>query len=245
MLPVLDNDTMREADRYTIDDLGVPGLVLMENAATGVVEALREDFRRRSGFSFSAVAATTVVTVSPPRATSPTEGHQVEVLLFSDPEKLSADAEANYRLALAFGVSVEIIDGDDLSLLEAILDHNPPDVVMDALLGTGIDRPLGGRLAEVVRRIDASGLPVIAVDVPTGISGSTSTIPGETLAADLPRLFRLTSSKRRRCMPSGRMVSRRGGFWSAGCTTTPRWANCFSRSRRRSRCSTPWHSRPS
>ena len=40
MLPVLDNEAMREADRHTIEDLGVPGLVLMENAATGVVAAV-------------------------------------------------------------------------------------------------------------------------------------------------------------------------------------------------------------
>ena len=44
MLPILDNDGMREADRHTIEDLGVPSLVLMENAATGVVEAIRDSF---------------------------------------------------------------------------------------------------------------------------------------------------------------------------------------------------------
>ena len=44
MQPVLDNDAMREADRHTIDDLGLPGLVLMENAATGVVDALRAGY---------------------------------------------------------------------------------------------------------------------------------------------------------------------------------------------------------
>jgi hydroxyethylthiazole kinase-like uncharacterized protein yjeF len=189
MIPVLDNDTMREADRYTIDDLGVPGLVLMENAATGVVEALRKGFPEaqrvlilcgRGNNGGDGLAAARHLENG---------GHQVEVLLFSDPEKLSADAEANYRLAVAFGVPVEIIDGDDLSHLDTILDQTPPDVVMDALLGTGIDRPLGGRLAEVVRRIDASGLPVVAVDVPTGLNGSTSTIPGETLAAELTVTF--------------------------------------------------------
>ena len=44
MLPILSNDGMREADRHTIEDLGVPSLVLMENAATGVVDAIRESF---------------------------------------------------------------------------------------------------------------------------------------------------------------------------------------------------------
>ncbi len=42
MLPILDNDGIREADRHTIEDLGVPGMVLMENAATGVVDAIRD-----------------------------------------------------------------------------------------------------------------------------------------------------------------------------------------------------------
>ena len=44
MLPVLDNEAMREADRHTIEDLGVPSLDLMENAATGLVDAIRDSF---------------------------------------------------------------------------------------------------------------------------------------------------------------------------------------------------------
>jgi NAD(P)H-hydrate epimerase len=189
MIPVLDNDTMREADRYTIEDLGVPSLVLMENAATGVVEALRKGFPE----------AEHVLVVCGPGNNGgdglaaarhlANGGHQVQVLLFSDPDKLSADATVNFRLAIAFGVAVEIIDGDDLSRLDEALDHHPPEVVMDALLGTGIDRPLEGRLAEVVRKINESGLPVVAVDVPTGLSGSTSTIPGQALWADLTVTF--------------------------------------------------------
>jgi len=189
MLPVLDNDTMREADRHTIQNLGMPGLVLMENAATGVVEALRNrypDARRvlvlcgRGNNGGDGLAAARHLANG---------GHRVEVLLFSDPEKLSPDAEVNYGLAIAFGVAVETVADDDLSLLDAALDRDPPDIVVDALLGTGIDRPLGGRLADVVERIDASGLPVVAVDVPTGLNGSTATVPGPALAADLTVTF--------------------------------------------------------
>ncbi len=189
MIPVLDNEAMREADRYTIDDLGLPSLVLMENAATGVVEALRKGFPEAERVLVLCGSGNNGGDGLAAARHLANGGHQVEVLLFSDPEKLSTDAAVNYRLALAFGVPVEVIDGDRISRLDETLQQTPPDVVMDALLGTGIDRPLGRRLAEVVEKINGSGLPLVAVDVPTGLSGSSSTIPGTTLWADLTVTF--------------------------------------------------------
>ena len=153
MLPVLDNEEMREADRHTIEDLGVPGIVLMENAATGVVDALRERFpeARRSlilcgpgnnGGDGLAIARHLA-----------NGGHDVFVFLFADPEKLNADPATNLDLARAFGVRIEVVAAEHLDALDRVLAEEPPDVVIDALLGTGTDRPLGGRLAQVVGRI--------------------------------------------------------------------------------------------
>ncbi len=174
MLPVLDNQAMREADRHTIEDLGVPGIVLMENAATGVVDALRDGFpdaRRvlvlcgpgNNGGDGLAAARHLM-----------NGGHDVSVLLFGNPAGLSPDCAVNHRLATAFRVPLQIVEGDDLSVLEDELREATPDVVVDALLGTGLDRPLGGRFQEVVRRVSASGAPVLAVDVPTGLNGSSA-----------------------------------------------------------------------
>ncbi len=104
MLPILDNDGMREADRHTIEDLGVPGMVLMENAATGVVDAIREvfpDARRililcgpgnNGGDGFAAARHLH------------NGGLDVQLCLVGDPARLSPDAAANHRLAEAFGV---------------------------------------------------------------------------------------------------------------------------------------------
>jgi len=189
MLPVLDNEEMREADRHTIEGLGVPGIVLMENAATGVVDALRERFpeARRSlilcgpgnnGGDGLAIARHLA-----------NGGHDVLVFLFADPEKLNADPATNLGLARAFGVRIEIVAGEHLEALDTTLAEHPPDVVIDALLGTGTDRPLGGRLARVVGKIAESGLPVVAVDVPTGLNGSAPTISGDALNADLTVTF--------------------------------------------------------
>lgn len=189
MLPILDNDGMREADRHTIEDLGVPGLVLMENAATGVVDAIRESFpetRRililcgqgnNGGDGFAAARHLH------------NGGLDVQLCLLGDSAKLSADAGTNHRLAEAFGVPTAVIDDEDLSLVETFLDDWPADLVVDALLGTGTDRPLTGRLAALVDMVAASGLPVVAVDVPTGLNGTSSEIPGPHLPADLTVTF--------------------------------------------------------
>jgi hydroxyethylthiazole kinase-like uncharacterized protein yjeF len=199
MLPVLDNDAMREADRHTIEDLGVPGIVLMENAATGVVDALRDRFPDarnvlilcgpgNNGGDGLAAARHLV-----------NGGHGVDVVLFGSEESLSPDAATNLKLARAFGVHVSVVDGSDMGPLDDALLHQAPDVVVDALLGTGLDRPLGGRFAAVVERIAATEIPVVAVDVPTGLNGSSSELPGLVLPADLTVTF--ASLKRCHALP--------------------------------------------
>jgi NAD(P)H-hydrate epimerase len=189
MLPVLDNQAMREADRHTIEDLGVPGLELMENAAAGVVDALRDSFpevRRilvlcgRGNNGGDGLATARLLAGG---------DLEIKVLLFADPENLSPDAAENFRRAEAAGVPIVEVEGEDLSALDAELATNPPGLVVDALLGTGIDRPLGGRLAEVVHRIEGAELPVIAVDVPTGLSGSSAEVPGAVMPAELTVTF--------------------------------------------------------
>jgi len=199
MLPVLDNDAMREADRHTIEDLGVPGIVLMENAATGVVEALRDTFpaaRRvlilcgpgNNGGDGLAAARHLV-----------NGGHEASVLLFGSEERLSPDAATNLALARSFGVPITLIEDDDLSPLDRAVAPPVPDVVVDALLGTGLDRPLGGRLASVVEKVSATDIPVLAVDVPTGLNGSSAELPGLVLTADLTVTF--ASLKRCHVLP--------------------------------------------
>jgi len=189
MLPVLDNDGMREADRHTIEDRGVPGLVLMENAAVGVVDTLRESFpdaRRvlilcgpgnNGGDGFAAARHLH------------NGGLDVQLCLVGDPDRLRGDAAVNYRLAAAFGVPDVVIGDDDLAVVESLLDDWPADVVVDAVLGTGADRPLTGRLAALVELVDNADVPVVAVDVPTGLNGSSPQIPGPHLPADVTVTF--------------------------------------------------------
>lgn len=189
MLPVLDNEQMREADRHTIADLGVPGIVLMENAATGVVDAIRERFgdaRRvlvlcgggNNGGDGLAVARHLH-----------TSGVLVSAILCATPQRLSPDAATNLKLVRSFGVPLTVMPDDDVTTLREQLHSEPPDLVVDALLGTGLDRPLAGRFASIVELVDQLSSPLVAVDVPTGLSGSTAQIPGPHLSADLTVTF--------------------------------------------------------
>jgi len=189
MLPVLDNETIREADRHTIEDLAVPGIVLMENAATGVVDALREGFPE---------AVSVLVLCGPGNNGGDglaaarhlaNGGHDVRVLLFGAEDRLSPDAATNLGIARAFDVDVTIVDDDNLDSLDGALLPHPPDVVVDALLGTGIDRPLTGRFATIVERINSTGAAVVAVDVPTGLNGSSDGVPGPSVEADITVTF--------------------------------------------------------
>ena len=190
MLPVLDNDALREADRHTIEDLGVLGLVLMENAATGVVDAIRETWPEarkvlilcgRGNNGGDGLAAARHLANG---------GHQVELMLLAGQETLSEDARTNLTWARAFDLQVTVVDGDDLTPLEQRLAApDPPDIIIDALLGTGLDRPLTGRLARVVDLVNGCPAPVVSVDVPTGLSGSSAGLPGPAIEAELCPTF--------------------------------------------------------
>ena len=189
MLPVLDNDRMREADRHTIEDLGVPGIVLMENAATGVVDALRERFPDATRVLVLCGSGNNGGDGLAAARHLANGGHRVEVLLLGDEDRLSPDAATNLRLARAFAVPVEVVAGDGLEQLNRALELGAPDVVIDAMLGTGLDRALSGRLAEVAAKLADAGVPVLAVDVPTGLNGSASEVAGPAVTADLTATF--------------------------------------------------------
>lgn len=190
MLPVLDNDAMREADRHTIEDLGVLGLVLMENAATGVVDALREAYPEartvlilcgRGNNGGDGLAAARHLANG---------GHDVEVVLLADPENLSPDAQTNLAWARAVGLEIDVVTGDEPGSLESRLQGGGvPDVIVDAMLGTGLDRPLKGRLARIVERVNQCPAPVVAVDIPTGLAGSSAGVPGPFVEADVCTTF--------------------------------------------------------
>ncbi len=186
MIPVLDNAGMREADRITIDELGVPSLVLMELAASSVTDVILERFPGsprvlvacgpgNNGGDGLAVARQLRC-----------RGWEVEVALLADQAALKGDAARQLGMARGFGVPIVDCSGV-LDRLQDLLAGC--DVVVDALFGTGLDRPLSDRWLAAIQVLDASGRPIVAVDLPSGLSGSSAAVPDDCVHAQVTVTF--------------------------------------------------------
>jgi ADP-dependent NAD(P)H-hydrate dehydratase / NAD(P)H-hydrate epimerase len=186
MIPVLDASQMREADRVTIRELGLPGMVLMETAAGAVTEVVAGRFgdaRRvviacgpgNNGGDGLAVARQLHC-----------RGFSADVALLVAESDLKGDAASQLALARAFGVNVHRC-GSNTARLAALLSDG--DVIVDALFGTGLDRPLGTRWARLVKMLNDSGVPIVAVDIPSGLLGSSGQVAGEAVNAAVTVTF--------------------------------------------------------
>ncbi len=185
---ILTAEAMREVDRAAIEDLGIPSLVLMENAAIGVVEALGQAFGDaesvavfcgpgNNGGDGLAVARHLVV-----------RGWEVRVFLVTGGRELSGDAAVQLDICRKAEVPIlEVASGDGLAAaVEAAAEC---DVVVDALFGTGLSRPLEGLFAQAVEAVNSLPAPCVAVDLPSGLAGSQARPIGPHVRADLTVTF--------------------------------------------------------
>ena len=168
---VLNAAQMREADRRTIEDVGIPSLVLMENAGRQVVaalEAIHGDLLERQvavlcgrgnngGDGF--VVARTLLQ----------RGVDVAVFLIGQVSDVRGDARINLDILGRLGVTVvEVADGQAWELhLSEIRDCN---LIIDAIFGTGLNAPVRGLIESVITDVNASGIPVVSIDLPSGLS---------------------------------------------------------------------------
>jgi NAD(P)H-hydrate epimerase len=184
---VLTAEEMREVDRRAIEEVGLPGLVLMENAAIGVVDALAEEFPEAErvfvvcGPGNNGGDGLAVARLLDAR------GYRVEVLLAS-PKPLRGDAETQRAVAQQLGLTIfEAREEQDLAA--PLARGRDADLVVDALFGTGLSRPLAGFWRAVVEGVGKLPAPRLAVDLPSGLDGSRPRIPGPHLTAQLTVTF--------------------------------------------------------
>jgi len=184
-MKVLTAAQMRVVDRRTIE-MGIPGLVLMENAGHRVVELLAEKFAplgeqriavlcgKGNNGGDGMVVARQLYTRFHPRA--------LHVLLLADPGELKGDAACTYRMLGVCGCPVA---------REITPDARMATLVVDALLGTGISGPASGAMLAAIQEINR-GFPlakVVAVDIPSGMPSDSSQPLGEQARADYTVTF--------------------------------------------------------
>ena len=183
---------MREMDRQTIEDYGVPSIVLMENAALRVVEVIAARYAPLAGKRIVVVCGKgnnggDGLAIARHLATR--YNAEVSLWLIADAETLTGDAAINYRLAKNFGFYVHEAGGEIPAGFATALAR--ADIVIDALFGTGIRGGVSGAPGEAIGLINLCRAPVVSVDVPSGLIADTGDVPGPCVRACLTVTFAL------------------------------------------------------
>ncbi|GIX07597.1 MAG: bifunctional NAD(P)H-hydrate repair enzyme Nnr [Candidatus Poribacteria bacterium] len=180
MRPLLTPEQMRAVDRYTIEELGVPGQVLMEHAGRQLAERIagKELPRRSVGIvcgkgnnGGDGLVAARFLHVW---------GYRATVYLTVPPEQLSGDAALSYRLAERFGVPIRSVTTPEAL---ASVPWSAHDWLLDCLLGTGIRGAVRGFAASVIEAMNGSGVPVLACDLPSGLDAERGAVEGPCVRA--------------------------------------------------------------
>lgn len=172
MIELLTNAEMGECDRLTIAG-GTPGIVLMQKAGLAVADCVA---RRPLGIKVVLVAgpgnnggdAFVAARILRER------GYRLRMLLVGDPARLKGDAA---EAARQWGGPTEPADPAALAGLAAA------DIIVDGLFGAGLDRPVEGLPRALIEAMNASGAPVVAIDLPSGINGTTGAVMGVAVQA--------------------------------------------------------------
>src|SRR5581483_95988 len=183
---VLNARQMREADRRTIDDIGIPSLVLMENAgrqAVAAMEAMYADLsdrqvgilcgRGNNGGDGFVVARTLAQ-----------RGVDVSVFLLGRVAEVKGDARTNLEILGRLGITVvEVADSQAWEL--HFSEVSDCSLIVDAIFGTGLNAPVTGLIESVIADINTSAIPVVAIDLPSGLSADSHEPIGPAIEANL------------------------------------------------------------
>lgn len=175
---LLSRDQARALDRRAMDEFGVPGIVLMENAGRGIADLIRQ------------LGVQGPVVICCGRGNNGGDGFviarhldnahlPVRVVLAARPEELTGDAAINYRIIARSGPPIQVL-ADAEKLPTQLTDAA---WIIDALFGTGLAGPLRPPFDRIVESINATNAKVLAVDIPSGLDCDTGQPMGTTIRA--------------------------------------------------------------
>lgn len=181
--PILDAAGARAVDRHAIEDLGIPGERLMRAAAAGAERVVRGRF----------AAARRIVVVAG-GGNNGGDGIEVARLLCAHGRTATVcrvaggppSGDAALMLEAACAAQVPVVEAPDGRIGHALQDV---DLVVDALLGTGARGAPTGPIAAAIEAIRDAGVPVVALDLPSGVDASTGEIAGACVQADVTVAF--------------------------------------------------------
>jgi hydroxyethylthiazole kinase-like uncharacterized protein yjeF len=177
---------MHALDRLAIETYGIPGVVLMENAGAQVVRVLCQEYPDLKARRVAVLCG---------RGNNGGDGfviarylHNmgvlVQVFLVGDPHTIHGDAAVHLQIMGHTGLTPEVINTSaEAQALEARCCQY--DLLIDALLGTGLKAEVSGLFRPVIAAINAAGRPIVAVDIPSGVNADSGILLGVHVKADL------------------------------------------------------------
>ena len=187
-MKIVSADEMRFMDRYAIEKLGIAEELLMENAGLAAFNVLQMKISVRGKkivvFCGSGNNGGDGLVVA---RLIHSAGGLVKVFLLSDSDKYKGAAKTNFGIITR--LPVEVVKLRDALMTKKDFAHC--DVVIDAILGTGLDRPVIGLTAEVITLINKSKKKVLSLDIPSGVNGDTGEVMGMAVKADFTVTFGL------------------------------------------------------
>jgi hydroxyethylthiazole kinase-like uncharacterized protein yjeF len=176
---------VRLLDKITIEQFGIPGFTLMQSAASIAFNKLMEKWPQTRHVQVFAGAGNNAGDGYLLASLAKVQGLSTEVITLSDPEKLQGDAKLAAQWAVKQQVVITHFSDFDV---EHEKDHAHP-VVVDALLGIGLDRKVTGNYAKAIEFINKADRPVLAIDIPSGLSADTGACLGVAVKANVTVTF--------------------------------------------------------
>ncbi len=182
-MKIVTSQQMKNIDQRAISEFGIPGPVLMESAAIAIMAEMERFFDGLEGLRIGIICG---------KGNNGGDGLALARRLHIRGVAVRAAVlapfsalreEAKINLSVLRKTDAQIIPNASASSITDVLQW--ADIVVDALLGVGLSSPLTGRFAQAVELINASGKPVVAVDIPTGINADSGAIMGTAVNADL------------------------------------------------------------
>lgn len=170
----------RELDRVTIEEFEVSGTVLMERAGTVAYETLKQHWPDAKTLCIVCGTGNNGGDGFVVARLAHEQGCQVEVLTVGDSNKIKGDALSAMQRLEGCGVITKAYENGKLPLA---------DLVVDAVLGTGLNGAVSGDAVEVVKAINQHGTPILALDIPSGLLADTGHVLGEVVHADVTVSF--------------------------------------------------------
>lgn len=191
-MKIVSNIQMKQLDRMTIEQYGIPGILLMENAGMAVFHEVLHHLQRMEGKQVAIVCG---------RGNNGGDGFvvarqlfqqnmKVKVFIAANPAVIGGDAKTNLEILKRLGVPIEVVSPKE-NKSDFLGQLKQYDLIVDAIFGIGLDRNVDEFIGGVIETINEAGKPVISIDIPSGVNAADGSVCGTAVKAQKTIVFQL------------------------------------------------------